>query len=997
MFLENFLALLQNVKKSGENWIARCPSHDDKHNSLSIGLGSDEKILIKCHAGCRGEEILQALGLSWKDLFPQTDFRKSYGITVADLAFSKGLPEEFLQNLGIEPKGNWLRIPYYQEDGTLASRQRKRWALSAKEGSAWEAGEGHPIPYGLWKLKEARKEGYLFLVEGESDCWTLWYHGYPALGLPGADMAEKIEARYLDQIKKIYIIQEPDQGGETFVRGIRKRLYKMEYKGMAFVVAMKGAKDPNDLHCSSSNFHEDFAQLVSDARPISLFEPKDITVDYGNLIPELPEPEDKTVLELMEKAVATQKNFFIIAPQGSGKSYSNSYIAVNELKKGRCVILSSRSHDELNQIGRTTRKLLKQIGMPEYHLFHLKGSKEREKTDAAFIPDVRPIIVLAPHAYFHFKGDTPYHYALADMLFQGEFGEKPLVLIDELNSFMESAFISKVLGSRKSLKRVFGEELWIKNRLCPLYTSSGNCLNCEGNMFLHPRSGEGGMLSYTTIFQRHKQDKLREEKVDVGKIVKWDIWYEENTMRVYDVFQPKTFEQRQWSTGSKDDLTLEMSFEYWRADVISRMIAPHIVYFYPYDIVKKENLGRSLTEQELDERKKGRQIALPHHVCGVPILQGWDLAVLRKLNGQVQIGLTAPGATNTERYILKQAIGLSTEHYSVASTPYIRFSNLLILILEKDLSFDEPEVKTLLEFWAQSTKIISFLPTYYDASQSESAISENTKTMYYDGAQKIRNAPIEGTCLHFDICISCIHGPLGQGLDLGQFKLAMVSTNCERPKCLFTGRPVTKTNKEYILEDVAEKSRQAALRILRLTEGESQEAPRVILFYGRYSYEVAHKVEAELSKVGHTVKVLNAKTCLQYAREVSIKWLAKEDISPLESQGVETYEEQEIIGKAQAAILEYQKEHPKADWREIVVGPRILRDLPRQYKDKIKKWFQENSNKNDQNDSLTELIEKIKKFLKQNPNTKWYQIYRKFNLVRKHKEEQIVIQQTIGV
>ena len=45
------------------------------------------------------------------------------------------------------------------------------------------------MAYGEGRLGEAVAAGYLILVEGESDCWTLWHAGFPALGLPGAKTA----------------------------------------------------------------------------------------------------------------------------------------------------------------------------------------------------------------------------------------------------------------------------------------------------------------------------------------------------------------------------------------------------------------------------------------------------------------------------------------------------------------------------------------------------------------------------------------------------------------------------------------------------------------------------------------------------------------------------------------------------------------------------------------------------------------------------------------
>ena len=38
--------------------------------------------------------------------------------------------------------------------------------------------------YGLSRLGEAREAGTITLVEGESDCHTLWHSGFPAIGLP---------------------------------------------------------------------------------------------------------------------------------------------------------------------------------------------------------------------------------------------------------------------------------------------------------------------------------------------------------------------------------------------------------------------------------------------------------------------------------------------------------------------------------------------------------------------------------------------------------------------------------------------------------------------------------------------------------------------------------------------------------------------------------------------------------------------------------------------
>jgi putative DNA primase/helicase len=62
------LARLEGVRPAGPNsWVARCPAHEDRDPSLSITL-RDGRVLIHCFAGCAPDEVLGAVGLTWKDL-----------------------------------------------------------------------------------------------------------------------------------------------------------------------------------------------------------------------------------------------------------------------------------------------------------------------------------------------------------------------------------------------------------------------------------------------------------------------------------------------------------------------------------------------------------------------------------------------------------------------------------------------------------------------------------------------------------------------------------------------------------------------------------------------------------------------------------------------------------------------------------------------------------------------------------------------------------------
>jgi DNA primase len=59
-----------NAKRSGNNWMMKCPAHDDRSASLSIREGNGGCVLLHCFAGCTLDAILSALELSKRDLFP---------------------------------------------------------------------------------------------------------------------------------------------------------------------------------------------------------------------------------------------------------------------------------------------------------------------------------------------------------------------------------------------------------------------------------------------------------------------------------------------------------------------------------------------------------------------------------------------------------------------------------------------------------------------------------------------------------------------------------------------------------------------------------------------------------------------------------------------------------------------------------------------------------------------------------------------------------------
>src|SRR5215208_6071485 len=234
--IDRVLERLEGIKAHNGYYKALCPAHADQEPSLSVKEGGDERVLLKCFTGCPVESVVEAIGLELRDLFPEMNGRgggggASYasenckyvnntgdaGCTLAQYAHAKRLPVDFLESLGVGEIPNYnghpaVRFPYLSgagEEGCV----RFRFSLDGNPKIKTRRGD-KLILYGLWRLEEARERGYVVAVEGESDTHTLLYHGFPAVGIPGASSWRSEWAEDLDGIKKVYVPVEPDQGGE---------------------------------------------------------------------------------------------------------------------------------------------------------------------------------------------------------------------------------------------------------------------------------------------------------------------------------------------------------------------------------------------------------------------------------------------------------------------------------------------------------------------------------------------------------------------------------------------------------------------------------------------------------------------------------------------------------------------------------------------------------------------------------------------------------------
>ena len=277
MTLERVLGAFERVKQTGEGWIARCPAHDDNNPSLKIDRGTDGRVLLHCHAGCSLEAVLAAAGLIAQDLFSEhiglmprriSATPQHPGLTLEQLAAAKALPVEHLRAFGCSTftylGRSAVRITYVDETGAELS-VRYRVALKGDDKFRWKAGaRAKGKLYGLGRLHTAREAGYLVLVEGESDAWTLDLHGFPVLALPGAGMWDEANSSLLADVATVYVLVEPDRGGETMLSW----LGSSSLRDRARLVQLTGAKDPSELHIDDPTlFAERFELALQQATP----------------------------------------------------------------------------------------------------------------------------------------------------------------------------------------------------------------------------------------------------------------------------------------------------------------------------------------------------------------------------------------------------------------------------------------------------------------------------------------------------------------------------------------------------------------------------------------------------------------------------------------------------------------------------------------------------------------------------------------------------------
>ena len=209
MILDELVTKFPKAKRQSDgSFLVQCPSHKDRTPSLHISQ-ADDRILLKCHAGCDTEAICQALGIELSDLFLESTKQASPGAKkiIATYDYKDEQGHLLFQVVRYEPK-------------SFAQRHKNstgEWV--------WNLDGVRRILYHLPEISERLgAEDMVYIVEGEKDCDKLWEWGQVATTSPGGANNWKPEYAELLRGRKVVIIPDKDAAGYAYARNVANSL-----------------------------------------------------------------------------------------------------------------------------------------------------------------------------------------------------------------------------------------------------------------------------------------------------------------------------------------------------------------------------------------------------------------------------------------------------------------------------------------------------------------------------------------------------------------------------------------------------------------------------------------------------------------------------------------------------------------------------------------------------------------------------------------------------
>ncbi len=243
-----------------------CPAHKDIQASLTITEG-DVSALFCCHAGCKTEDVLQAVGLKMSDLFYQEKRTGSSWQAYIESREKKKI-EAVYNYVSINGGYAFTKVRMQGKKmiyGTLAN-ERFTYGLggrSRKELCAVYA------PDGVQAINKAVSEGKpIFIPEGEKDADTLAKQGYTAFSYGGvndwlADMAQICKGAV------VYVLADNDKPGRRVANTIQSDLQGIAEKAKVIVPMPDNLKADISDYFAAGHSKAEFESLLQQDRAVT--------------------------------------------------------------------------------------------------------------------------------------------------------------------------------------------------------------------------------------------------------------------------------------------------------------------------------------------------------------------------------------------------------------------------------------------------------------------------------------------------------------------------------------------------------------------------------------------------------------------------------------------------------------------------------------------------------------------------------------------------------
>jgi hypothetical protein len=326
--VERLLSSLPNPKRAGKGWSARCPAHEDRRASLSIGEGNEGRALVHCHAGCKPEAICAAVGLTVADLMPTADKLPTPAKPTAK-AKRAGKARIVAQYDYRDEAGNvvFQAVRYKPKD----FKQRKP---DSKGGWTWSVKGVRVVPYRLPELL-AEPARLAVVAEGEKDCDNL--ARIDVLATTNAGGAGKWTAEHSEFLRgrRVVVLPDNDKAGRDHaqqvaqsLQGIAESVQIVELPGLPekgdvsdWIAAHSDTREPADIHA----ILEHLAKAAPIWTPAMKPEP-------GPILTCLADVEPRAVSWLWAGRIPLGRITLLVGRPGEGKSFLTTDAAARVTK-----------------------------------------------------------------------------------------------------------------------------------------------------------------------------------------------------------------------------------------------------------------------------------------------------------------------------------------------------------------------------------------------------------------------------------------------------------------------------------------------------------------------------------------------------------------------------------------------------------------------------------------------------------------------------------------